>query len=202
MGQPNLSLLLVLMSFSTITVCYPTGAPISACETMMPGHVGISPQPKPAPYIIKTNSSSFKSGRPVQVQIVGPAYRGILLETRTFAQTTLFGKWLQPPNNTKILACPKNPVGAITHANTNLKDQTTTYLWMPPDSGSPPVLFFIATVAEAYDKYWLGIQSASLYKYSSGVISHSIETSGANEITWATAIFTVTFLQFTKFLLF
>lgn len=76
---------------------------------------------------------------------------------------------------------------------------------MPPDSGSPPVLFFIATVAEAYDKYWLGIQSAILYQYSvetSGVISGSIETSGANEITWATTIFTVTFLQFTKSLLF
>ncbi|XP_072287591.1 putative defense protein 3 [Pyxicephalus adspersus] len=161
---------------------------------MMPGHVGINPQPKPAPYIIKTNASFFQKGRPIQVQILGAAYRGILLETRTFAQTTLFGKWLQPPNDTKILACPQNPVGAVTHANTNLKDETTTYVWMPPDSGSPTVLYFIATVAEAYDKYWLGIQSGILYK-------RSVEASGANEISYIPAIFTVMCFQFSKFLL-
>ncbi|KAM9324039.1 putative defense protein 3 [Gastrophryne carolinensis] len=195
MAQHALPLLLVLMTFITISVSFPTGAPISACQTMMPGHVGIYPQPNPAPYIIKINSSVYQTGRPIEVQIVGSAYKGILLQARTFKQNTLFGEWLQPPNNTKILACPGNPVGAITHANTNIKDQSTTYLWMPPSTSVPPVLYFVATVAEAYDKYWLGIKSATIYKDGFLTI-----TSDTNEIAWRLPVIAVMCYQFIMFL--
>ncbi|XP_075040403.1 putative defense protein 3 [Mixophyes fleayi] len=195
MTQLNLSLLLVLMTFCAVSVSYPTGAPISACQTMKPVHTGVFPQPNPAPYIFKINSSSYQPGKPIQVQILGPAYRGILLESRTFAQTTLFGKWLQPPNNTRILPCPKYPVGAITHANTNFKDQSTTYIWMPPESSCPPVLFFIATVAESHDVYWLGIQSGIMYKNSSVTCSNS-------EISQQATLYLIMCIQFTMLLVF
>ncbi|XP_063791733.1 putative defense protein 3 [Pseudophryne corroboree] len=178
MAPFNLSLLLVLITFSVVSDSFPTGAPISACQTMMPGHIGVFPQPGPAPYIIKINSSSYQTGKPIQVQILGPAYRGLLLECRTFTQTTLFGQWLEPPNNTKILPCPENPVGAITHSNTNFKDQATTYIWMPTNSSCTNVLFFIATVAESFDVYWLGIRSAVIYNAQSAeVCSTSSATS-------------------------
>ncbi|XP_068107205.1 putative ferric-chelate reductase 1 [Hyperolius riggenbachi] len=142
----------------------------------------------------KAANDSHCAQSPIRVQILGPSYRGILLETRTFAQTTLYGKWLQPPNNTKILACPGNTVGAVTHSNTNLKDQSTVYIWMPPESSSPGVFIFVATVAEAYDKYWLGIQSSVMYR---GIRA----SSSANRFTWEAAVLTILFFQLAMFLL-
>ncbi|XP_056395482.1 putative defense protein 3 [Hyla sarda] len=164
MIQPKLSALLVLMTCNAITFSYPTGAPTSACETMMPRHGSIVPQPNPSPYIMKINSSSYQSGRSIQVQIMGPPYKGLLLQARTQSNTVLYGTWLQPPQNTKILACPGNTLGAITHSNANLKDQSTTYIWMPPKSDCPNVLYFVATVVEAFDVYWLGVRSALITK--------------------------------------
>ncbi|XP_073417048.1 putative defense protein 3 [Dendrobates tinctorius] len=143
MARLVLSLLMVLMTCSTISFSYPSGAPISACETMKPGHNGVYPQPNPAPYTMKINASSYQYGRPIAFQILGPAYRGILLQAWTHSSNTLYGTWLQPPSNTKILACPENPFGSITHSNTNLKDKHTTYIWMPPNSSCSHNLFFM-----------------------------------------------------------
>ncbi|XP_075691962.1 putative defense protein 3 [Rhinoderma darwinii] len=205
MTQLTRSLLLVLMTCCTISFSYPTGAPISACQTMKPGHVGVYPQPNPAPYIMKINSSSYQSGKPIQVQILGPPYRGILLEARTYSKTTLYGTWLNPPNNTRILACPENTVGAITHSNTNLKDKSTTYIWMPPNSSCPNVLFFIATVAEAFDVYWLGVRSAILYRDPDSTCSNNDNTGqsgfySSHGMTWQPAVYSMMFFQLVLFL--
>ncbi|KAM8952888.1 putative defense protein Hdd11-like [Pelodytes ibericus] len=187
----SLLTLSVISTLLRVSVQFPTGAPISACQTMMPVHQGVMPQNTTAPYIIKTSSSFYQSGKPITVQILGPAYRGLLLESRTFRQTDLLGKWLQPPNNTKILPCPENLSGAITHSNTNLKDQSTSYTWMPPESHCPGVIFFIATVAESRDVYWLGVQSAIIWK-------NPAVTCGANDITWRGALYTITIFQLAR----
>uniref|UniRef100_A0A8C5MXB1 Reelin domain-containing protein n=1 Tax=Leptobrachium leishanense TaxID=445787 RepID=A0A8C5MXB1_9ANUR len=188
MSLVSVFLVLVLSTLLRESVQLPNGAPISACQSMLPVHPGIEPQPDPAPYIIRTSSSSFQNGKAVTVQIVGPAYRGFLLEAKTFRQTDLYGKWLQPPNDTKILPCPENPVGAITHSNTNLKMQATTYTWIPPDSNCPSVVFFIATVAVNYSTYWTQVQSAVVWKDAAA-------TCGASYMTWKQALFTITFFQ-------
>ncbi|XP_069842464.1 putative defense protein 3 [Dendropsophus ebraccatus] len=202
MTQAKLSVLLVLMTCTTMSFSYPTGAPISACQTMMPGHVGVLPQPNPAPYIMKINSSSYQSGKAIQVQIMGPPYRGILLEARTNLKTTLYGTWLQPPSNTKILACPGNTVGAITHSNTNLKDQTTTYVWMPPTSECPDVLYFVATVAEAYNVYWLGVRSALITRDPATTCrGNELAVQSSSGMAWHPAIYSILFFQLVFFLL-
>ncbi|XP_053329860.1 putative defense protein 3 [Spea bombifrons] len=159
-----LSKILILITLVKMSSQYPNGAPISVCQTMIPGHQGIFPQPNPAPYIFKISSTSYKNGKPIRVQILGPGYRGLLLESRTYDKTMLIGKWVFPPNDTKILQCPENSAGAITHSNTNLKTQSTTYTWMPPEEDCPPIIFFIATVAESHDVYWLGVKSAAIWK--------------------------------------
>ncbi|KAM4020986.1 putative defense protein 3 [Anomaloglossus baeobatrachus] len=206
MAELVLSFLMVLMTCSTISFSYPSGAPLSACETMKPGHDGVYPQPKPAPYIMKINSSSYLYGRPIKVQILGPAYRGILLQARTHAGTMLYGTWLDPPSNTKILACPDNPLGSITHSNTNLKDKHTTYIWMPPNASCPYNLFFIATVAEAFDVYWLGVRSALITKDPAATCSDNINTgltsfsSGTSAPAWRPALYSILCLQLALFL--
>ncbi|XP_077148566.1 putative defense protein 3 [Ranitomeya variabilis] len=201
-----LSLLMVLMTCSTISFSYPFGAPMSSCETMKPGH-GVYPQPNPAPYIMKINASSYQYGSPITVNIMGPVYRGILLQARTHSSNTLYGTWLQPPSNTKILACPDNPFGSITHSNTNIKDEHATYVWMPPNSSCPHNLFFIATVAEAFDIYWLGVRSAVIYKDPTSTCSNNENTrltsfsSGASGIAWRPVLYSIICLQLVLFLI-
>ncbi|XP_056135183.1 putative defense protein Hdd11 [Lampris incognitus] len=139
---------------------YPTGAPTSACEDMVPRHTGVQPQPSPPPYTVLTNTRTFQPGEPVTVTIVGPVYRGVLLEARTTYSSTALGSWQLPPPDTKLLECKGNPRGAITHSNINIKGNTTAYSWIPPTSASS--LYFKATVAQQRTIFWLNVRSATL----------------------------------------
>ncbi|MEQ2225940.1 hypothetical protein ILYODFUR_022700 [Ilyodon furcidens] len=137
--------------------CYPSGAPTGACKDMMPRHAGVVPQPSPAPYSILTNTRRFQPGMPVTVTIIGPPYRGVLLEARTEGHNDAYGTWKLPPPDTKFLECSGNPQGAITHANTNLKGNSTIYTWIPHDTVNP--VYFMATVAQQRTIYWLNVRS-------------------------------------------
>ncbi|KAF3695735.1 putative defense protein 3 [Channa argus] len=127
---------------------------------MMPRHIGVQPQPSPAPYTLLTNTRTYQPGMPITVTISGPEYRGLLLEARTGSGTNALGSWQLPPPDTRFLQCTGNPRGAVTHSNTNLKGNTTVYSWMPPDSTSP--IYFKATVAQQRTVYWLNVRSDTL----------------------------------------
>ncbi|KAI3372806.1 hypothetical protein L3Q82_023267, partial [Scortum barcoo] len=139
---------------------YPSGAPTGACEDMMPRHSGVLPQPSPAPYAVLTNTRTFVPGKPITVTVTGPEYRGVLLEARTGSSTNALGSWQLPPPDTKYLECTGNPQGAVTHANTNVKGNTTVYSWIPPDSTSP--IYFMATVAQQRAVFWVNVRSSTL----------------------------------------
>ncbi|XP_047448276.1 putative defense protein 3 [Mugil cephalus] len=139
---------------------YPNGAPTGACEDMLPRHIGVLPQPSPAPYVLLTNARTFQPGEPITVTITGPEYRGVLLEARTGGSTNALGSWRFPPPDTKFLECTGNPQGAITHSNTNLKGNTTVYSWIPSNSASP--VYFMATVAQQRTVFWVNVRSAPL----------------------------------------
>ncbi|XP_050820519.1 putative defense protein 1 [Gopherus flavomarginatus] len=85
---------IVFWSIICLCVAFPTGAPASACENMMPVHTGVQPQASPAPYEIQVDASSFVNRQPINVQVVGPGYRGLLLEARTFGSTAALGRIL------------------------------------------------------------------------------------------------------------
>ncbi|KAF7200400.1 putative defense protein Hdd11 [Nothobranchius furzeri] len=139
---------------------YPSGAPTGACEDMLPRHMGIAPQPSPAPYRIITNSMTFLPGHPITVTITGPDYRGVLLEARTGSNTNALGSWILPPPDTRYLQCAGNPQGAVTHANTNLKGNGTVFSWIPPSTTSP--IYFMATVAQQRTVFWVNVRSSTL----------------------------------------
>ncbi|XP_042334120.1 putative defense protein 2 [Sceloporus undulatus] len=167
MAQWALSSLLGFSVFWTLLSSYhafPTGAPSAACENMLPLHTGTEPQPSPAPYEFLVNTPSFLNGQPIHVQILGSAYRGLLLEARTFGSPATLGSWQTPPNNTKLLECSGNPNGAVTHSNTNLKTRQTTYTWLPPDTNCPKVVIFEATVAQSHDIYWTNVKSKVIWR--------------------------------------
>ncbi|XP_018602093.1 putative defense protein Hdd11 isoform X1 [Scleropages formosus] len=157
----------------------PTGAPTSACKDMMPRHAGVQPQPAPVPYTIHTSSRSFQANQPVTVAIKGPDYTGILLEARSGNSADALGTWQIPPANTRFLQCSHNPQGAITHANTNVKNSSTTYTWMPPDGVSN--IYFKATVAQQRTVYWLNVRSETLARSSNGGV---LLAAGGSSAVW------------------
>ncbi|XP_017269220.1 putative defense protein Hdd11 [Kryptolebias marmoratus] len=159
--RSNTMLLLAvfLLKVLCFVECYPNGAPTGACEDMLPRH-GVPPQSSPAPYKILTNSTTFQPGKPITVTIIGPAYRGVLLEARTQGSINALGSWKLPPPDTKLLQCAGNPQGAVTHSNTNLKGNTTVYNWIPPNTLGP--VYFMATVAQQRTVFWVNVRSITL----------------------------------------
>ncbi|KAM8865268.1 putative defense protein Hdd11 [Synchiropus picturatus] len=130
---------------------YPSGAPTGACEDMMPRHAGVLPQPTPPPYTLLTDAATYQPGKPVTVTIIGPAYRGVLLEARTGNSVQALGSFTNPPPDTKLLTCSGNAEGAVTHANTNLKGNTTVYRWVPPTTMAPSTIYFMYVPPSYFD---------------------------------------------------
>ncbi|XP_042196759.1 putative defense protein 3 [Callorhinchus milii] len=150
--------------FPSLITAFPNGAPTSACKSMKPIHSGVVPQSSRAPYTIDTATSVYQPGKAVQVAILGPHYRGVLLEARRDGDPTPIGSWQNPHENTKLLQCSENPMAAVTHSNINAKSNSTTYVWIPPDSFCSTSIRFMATVAQSREVYWLNVQSRPLMK--------------------------------------
>ncbi|KAK1893278.1 putative defense protein 3 [Dissostichus eleginoides] len=115
---------------------------------------------------------TFQPGKAITVTISGPEYRGVLLEARTDGSTNALGSWQLPAPDTKFLQCTGNPQGAITHANTNLKGESTAYSWIPPDSTSP--VYFMATVAQQR-VFWVNVRSAALKRGKPAILGLATE---------------------------
>ncbi|XP_026115796.1 putative defense protein 3 [Carassius auratus] len=157
---------LVILQVLTSVLSYPSGAPTSACVDMMPRHGGVQPKPNPAPYTIHPSSTTFQTGKPITVVIKGPDYSGVLLEARSGSDSKAIGTWQTPPTNTKFLACSGNQQGAITHANTNIKNNSTVYTWIPPATAKNVI--FKATVAQQRTVFWVDVMSSTLTSSKGG----------------------------------
>ncbi|XP_072113424.1 putative defense protein 3 [Mobula birostris] len=137
-----------------LALALPNGAPISSCSSMAPVHTGILPQNGSSPHSI--NVSSINST--IEVRIMGPTYKGLLLQARKLFENVTVGTWSSPPANTKTLQCFNVPDSAMTHSSTSDKDSNDVYTWNPPSKGCITVIF-TATVAQHQSVYWLGVKS-------------------------------------------
>ncbi|XP_067852850.1 putative defense protein Hdd11 [Heptranchias perlo] len=155
---------IVFLKVSNLSKGFPNGAPSSVCESMMPRHSGVVPQSNTAPYTIDIGANVYQPGTPVQVQILGPQYRGFLMEARKDGGTSPLGSWQDPPENTQLLQCFGNRRAAVTHSNTGPQNNSTTFVWIPPESACPNAVKFVATVAQSREIYWLNVQSHPLTK--------------------------------------
>ncbi|XP_067889023.1 putative defense protein 1 [Heterodontus francisci] len=145
----------------------PNGAPLGSCLSMSPKHRGITPQTGESPHSIQLQVSRSS----VQVNIMGPTYKGILLEARYPSGNTTVGMWATAPANTKTISCFNSDHSAITHSNTNDKSSTTVYTWNPPPlkNCSEKTFVFLATVAQNRGTYWLKLTSNEISLCSSAV---------------------------------
>ncbi|XP_038632181.1 putative defense protein Hdd11 isoform X2 [Scyliorhinus canicula] len=145
---------IVFLNVLSLSRGFSTGAPSSVCESMMPRHSGVLPQSSTAPYTIETGTSTYQPGIPKQVQILGPQYRGFILEARKDRSTTPLGSWQDPPENTKLLQCFGNLGAAVTHSSTAPKNSSTTFVWIPPESACPDAVTFTNCMLCCEDGLW------------------------------------------------
>ncbi|XP_059825158.1 putative defense protein 3 [Hypanus sabinus] len=156
--MPNLGFRCVVPGL--LALCLPlasalsNGAPLSSCGSMAPNHINILPQNTSSPHSI---NASRVNGT-MQVRIMGPTYKGLLLQARKPNENTAVGTWSSPPANTKTIKCFNAQDSAMTHANTSAKDSDVVYTWNPP-SGECIKVMFTATVAQGRSVYWLGVTS-------------------------------------------
>ncbi|XP_052446065.1 putative defense protein 3 [Carassius gibelio] len=187
---------IVILQVFTSVLSFDNGAPASSCVDMMPEHKGVKPQPNPAPYSIHPSNTTFQTGKPITVVIEGPDYRGVLLEARSGSNPKAIGTWQTPPINTKFLACSGNQQSAITHANTNIKNNSTVYTWIPPDTAQNIV--FIATIAQDRTVFWVKVMSSA----SSGAGGTSLDVhNSAERIVTLLLMLSVVLLANVQFLL-
>ncbi|CAH1238174.1 FRRS1 [Branchiostoma lanceolatum] len=150
---------------------YGSGAPLSACTSQQPGHVGTSAQTSASPYSLTVSSSEYTPGQTLTVQITGGDFQGFLIQARKVGTTTAVGFFSSLPSGTKANDCD-NVVAAgdntATHSSTATK-RDLTLTWSAPESqAGQGTIEFVATVAEAKPTYWMGIKSSQITEAASG----------------------------------
>ncbi|XP_030765696.1 putative ferric-chelate reductase 1 homolog [Sitophilus oryzae] len=147
----------ILLSLCLIKVAWPLpqGAPTTACQSMVPFHGGIQPQAGISPYTVAPR----REGNKVVVTLtsgLGVPFQGFLLQGRT-PDGAILGEFDSSTiNEGHPLDCAE-PADSITHNSPNDKSSINV-VWTPPREYEGPVIFN-ATIAQAYDTFWVGIES-------------------------------------------
>ncbi|CAM9135974.1 putative defense protein 3 [Lampetra fluviatilis] len=153
---------LALLCLVSGTSGFPGGAPTSSCVAMRPMHDGVRTQTSRAPYGITASATNGSLSMAFTVRVMGPVYRGLLLQARTPGGATRpMGTWQGLPRDTRLLQCDGRDASAVTHSNINEKINQT-FTWLPPAGGLTGPIMFIAAVAESREVYWMDIRSSVL----------------------------------------
>lgn len=152
----------ILTALVTRTEQYGSGAPPSACTDQKPIHPGVQELLEPHPYQIVTSASQVRQNDVISVTITsnigGP--NGFLLQARKIQDGTTFGTFTKHPVEiTKRISCV-NENDTVTHTSPNSKP-ALTFEWKAP-TNYLGAFEFRATVAQGYDRYWLGLLSPLL----------------------------------------
>lgn len=93
---------------------YPSGAPLSRCGSMLPGH-GYDPLPGEKPYQIQVKPISKRSYE-VTIYSESDRFKGFLIEARTDAdEEEAIGVWSTEVPHTKTIDCFDSDDSAVTH---------------------------------------------------------------------------------------
>lgn len=170
--RPLLSLILVLSALIGPTITLPNGAPESVCNTMLPFHGGgIPPLTTASPFRITPVTSVVGSGQELQIEIESfPAnvvFKGFMIQARNrFPPNEVLGQFeLTDESAVKLINCAGES-NTATHTNTNTKKDLALE-WIAPSNFKGEVVFN-ATIAQEYDKFWVGLVSTPVKIVESG----------------------------------
>lgn len=150
----------------------PDGAPIQACDNMVPNH-GVSQKPletavhrvtaahTPAGYTVTV---SGKPGAP------GTPFKGFFIQARaTAVGTGPLGSWDVTASKSvaKGVNCGGKLASGVTHVDRNQKNGVSL-LWVPPKDLGAGKVVFVATIVQDFSNFWVGIQSEPVVVASTG----------------------------------
>lgn len=158
-----LLLIVTVLNIWQITETYPSGAPESVCETMLPFHGGgIPPMSSPSPFRVEPSTSVVGQGEQLTVEIFGTpsalTFGGFMLQARnTEPPYQVVGQFAPHALGlSKHMNC-NGPQTSITHSSSSPKPGITLEWQAPVDFLGR--IIFNATIAQQYDKFWVGVPS-------------------------------------------
>lgn len=120
------TVLLVLALVTPNINSFPHGAPDSVCQSLLPKHHGIAPQPpQTAPYRIEVSSTTIGRGQTLGIRVVGqPAelpFEGFILQARSFNEPTQIVGSFNLADKSKLMNCGDGNSNSITHTDKQKK---------------------------------------------------------------------------------
>lgn len=168
-----IALLFVSNAF-TPTTTLPQGAPESVCDTMLPFHGGgIRPMTTVSPFSIVPTASAVGQGQILTIEIrsVPPELRfgGFMLHARsTSPPYKVIGRFAPSiDGQVKLINCD-GVDNTATHVSPSPKGDIGLQ-WQAPNDFLGEVVFN-ATIAQVYDKFWVGLQSPAVQVVQRGAI--------------------------------
>lgn len=162
----------MLSALISPSITLPNGAPESVCNTMLPFHGGgIPPLTTTSPFRITPVTSVIGSGQVLQVEIESfPAnlvFKGYMIQARNrFPPNQVLGRFeLTDEAAVKLINCGGES-NTATHVNTQTKKDLALE-WIAPADFKGEVVFN-GTIAQDYDKFWVGIESLPVKIVESG----------------------------------
>lgn len=142
------------------------GAPLEACETMIPGHQGTSPKLISSALHQVSIAKGLEPGSFV-VTLHSDAnvpFKGFFIQARNVANngSKAIGTWdiSNLSGVARTANCSGLPNSAVTHVDNQLKT-SVTFTWQSPKKFTGRVVFE-ATVVQDFHNYWTGIRSSEL----------------------------------------
>ncbi|XP_043278671.1 putative ferric-chelate reductase 1 homolog isoform X2 [Venturia canescens] len=135
---------------------YPSGAPGSACSSLVPRHPGGSVQASYPPYQVLAAAGQ---GR-IRLTLGSPQglpYEGFILVARDTQTGEYVGEFANLPEGAQYLECTPGLRNAVTHTDKQ-KKQNLEFEWEAPNEYEGTIIFN-STFLQDYETYWVGIES-------------------------------------------
>ncbi|RWS12380.1 putative defense protein 3-like protein [Dinothrombium tinctorium] len=136
--------------------CWPSGAPESTCNTLLPSHG--SNRPKPAsssPFTLTQSHDDFEPGERVRVIVKAPdglAFKGLVVQAYDPLTNLPIGSFQSGRGLKTLDAC-----SAVTHTDKRGK-RSATLIWIAPPNARGKVAFR-ATIVQRFSEFYYGINA-------------------------------------------
>ncbi|GJQ82659.1 hypothetical protein Trydic_g19676 [Trypoxylus dichotomus] len=148
---------ILFLSILSSADAYSSGAPEKVCYTMMPNHAGgILPQSSKPPFSVTAIPNNL--GMLVTIHTPETPFEGFMLQAKT-PQGAIVGTFDPIENFAHTMNCAGSSDNSLTHTSANQKENLKIQ-WHAKDYEGPIV--FNATVAQRYDTFWVGVESAEV----------------------------------------
>jgi hypothetical protein len=136
-NMKQISIVFFVVAIAALTSSYPTGAPPSACENLIPRHGNHQPQTSAPPVRIVFSQDKIRPGQTIEVKVEGIesdyAFKGFVIQARNVETNKLVGTMEPEDGNSHVLDC--NGSTSVTQSNIELKNLVSVKWTAPATAG-------------------------------------------------------------------